>query len=267
MKSKKELIDVLMREFDIEMPEETRKHIDKNFDRYFEDSFIDDLKNTISWKFDAIQYDAESDMEFEKAHENDKVELVKEARVMWFNDSAVPAYWYTENMSEEEISDRLSSYRHQWIKSGAGPVKYPELEQWHELHEWEREFTSEQLEKMERDLECCDTDDAQTLNFLRMMNTPVSMIMYQYPQKIDRILEVTNKFESDNGTRYANIKILLRDGTTCDIRAHASKNGSSAGMEAIGKGFPIMTDQDNKKIEEEVFKDWWGFYTHPKHKI
>lgn len=256
MNNKKELIDLLMKKFDIHMPEKTKKYIGEHFDNYFDDTFFSDLQNTVTWKIEAVQFDAESDMAFEEKHAKDKVELVKEAKVMWFNDNSVPAYWYRDDMTDDEINTILKYYKDRWIKSEIENLKYPELEFWHDIKDWEAEFSEEQLQKMERDLECMDNEDAQELNFARIKNVPVDFVSYHYPIKIMKIVDATDKVKDKNGVMFATVTLLLKDGRTCRVRVHSSKNGSVSGMEAIDGGFPIMTNKDNQKIENEVFSRW-----------
>lgn len=253
-KSRKEIIKDLIDFFEIEITEETMNYLEQHFDEYFDDEFFDELRRHSVWSIDdAIQY-AANELEFIKEHSQDTVTLDKKKKTMSFNGHEVPAYWYEKDMPQEEIDEQLFEYRKMWLYAGLPKYKYPLLEGWQPLKEWEKEYPQEFLQRMEKDLENPNTEDGMTLQVLRGRGLDPHQVIYDYPNKLKKILKIENKDVDKDGFQSADVTVRIYDGSQCKIHIHASKDGSFRGISAIGrKGFPMFTDRDHRIIEREVF--------------
>lgn len=254
--SKEKLIKHLLREFMEPYDEKLASYILDNPDRYFDDEFLDDLKDKVGWIIIEEINRADSDAEYAWKHLNDTVTLDKARGEMHFNDFVTPAYWYRSMMSEEEINRRLSFFKTVW--AGADyrkDLKYPILMSWHDMSEWEAVFGKDYpFNRMERDLECCDTEEAKELYEAYTSGYAVFRIEDIYPYKLKKVVNVKNMWTDDGGDTHADMTLKLRDGTQCTVSVTLSKYGRITGVRALGpKGFPLMTERDNRLIIKEGF--------------
>lgn len=250
---KKKMMEALVKYYTEVLDDDLRNYIMKNRDIYFTDEKLEEIEDKFFGYFSDEIYTAETDFEFIREHENDTVTLDKRKKIMFFNEWAVPAYWYKPGMSKKQVEENISHYKSIWYNLGAGEIHYPLLESWHSLKEWHWEFKDEALARMERDLECCDTEDALILTGMMDMRSSVFLVQQEYPTKIRRIIEIKNQREDDK-EKYADVTLELYDGSICRVCCHRNINGSSHGMTALdNKGFPMMSSRDEKLIAREVF--------------
>ena len=250
---KKKMMEALVKYYTEVLDDDLRNYIMKNRDIYFTDEKLEEIEDKISYLFSDDLFDAETDFDYIKIHKNDTVTLNKRKKIMFFNEWAVPAYWYKPGMSKKQVEENISRYKRIWYDIGADEIHYPLLESWHSLKEWRGEFKDETLAQMERDLECCDTEDALILADMMDMESSVFLVQQEYPTKIRRIIEITNRREDDK-EKYADVTLELYDGSICMVCCHRNINGSSHGMTALdNKGFPMMSSRDEKLIAKEVF--------------
>ncbi|MBQ9154990.1 MAG: hypothetical protein IJ130_14405 [Solobacterium sp.] len=255
MKSRNDTAMILAEYFDPEKMQDAglRLYLEEHIDTYFGNGFFDDLEQHIGWQIDDILCRCEEDMRYDKAHRNDTVRLDQRRRMMLFNDHAVPAYWYEENMDSSEIESQLRAYRMLWKDLDFTEITYPCLETWCPLEEWNRKYSTEMLEKMERDLERHDNEEAEVLYRLYIRHSDVSSIHEYYPFRIREILSIDHRIE-DEKENSADIRLKLYDGSVIAVNVHRDRNGWSHGMTALDpEGFPYMTERDEKLIAEEVF--------------
>lgn len=233
--------------------------IRENPERYFTDETIRNIMYALSSEMRSDIDKAVSDYTFDKEHENNVVRLDRDNKLMFFDDDPMPAYWYKEGMNDKEVEQNLKEYREVWadlnFKEG---VKRPLFELWNKGNGWLRETsffpnTAPFLDKMERDLECADTEEAKALHDAFVLRLVPYAVRDIYPFKIDEILAVENRKVID-GEQAADITMRLTDGSICSITA-TGENGRCLGMSALGeRGFPWMTDRDRALIEKALFE-------------
>lgn len=250
---KKKLAKILLECYGDFDNEKTETYLKDHLEDYFSESFFDDFEGKVKWDIHDLVYAAKRNMDFEEEHVNDTVTLDKRKKMMYFNDNGVPAYWYKPGMSKKEINENLQEYKGIWANADFADFKYPLLETWHPLSEWKKGFTEDMFAKMERDLECEDTDDARNLAAMRWSGNNVWRVQQDYPTKIKKILKIENRRET-NEEKFADITLLLYDDSTCKVEVHTSNTGRFQGMKSLGdRGFPPMTQRDDELIEKEVF--------------
>lgn len=260
---KEKTVKFLLRTFMDPYDESLANYILEHPEDYFDEEFLDDLKDKIEWLVVEEIDRAESAANYEWSHINDNVTLDRTRGEMHFKkgkigykECVVPAYWYRGNMSEEEINRKLSFYKKVWADVDyADDVKYPILMSWHNMREWESTFGKDYpFHKMERDLECCDTEEAKELYEAYTSGYAVFRIEDIYPYKLKKVVNVKNMWTDDGGDTHADMTLKLRDGTQCTVSVTLSKYGRITGMRALGpKGFPLMTERDNRLIIKEGF--------------
>ena len=216
---------------------------------YFDTDFFDELERVRYLIADRLS-SAEKEIGFLKAHENDLVWLDRDTKRMYYNDMPVPAYWYSDDMSDEEVVSQLAGYRRMWLKNGLEPVWYPLLEEWHRLQRWEAEFEPEELRRMEKDLEAPCSEEAKVLRSLFDARVPIEAIRERYPFRIRKILKTENKKRSGTGAS-ADVTCECYDGHI--FRVHIRKDKGLIGISSLdGRGFPYLTDRDEKILMEEL---------------
>ena len=254
-KELRKILEALVRYECKDLDDDLKKHIQKSRNMYFTEETLEDLADTIRIKMADDIYTAEADLDYIDEHKEDAVTLDKRKKVMYFNDQPLPAYWYKPGMRKKEVEYNIDFYRDTWLMMGAGDVTYPLLESWHPLDEWKKDFPEEYFSQMERDLECGDTADAQTLVSMRVCGFSVFQVKEDYPAKIRKILEITNRHKKGDVV-YADLTLDLYNGSTRKVRCHKNRSGSSFGIESIdGKGFPMMTRKDDDLIAKALFED------------
>ena len=254
----KNLIEVFGEDFS----DELKKYVLKNTDYYLNEDKMNNLRYIIR---DTL-YDAENDLDYQEQHKDDKVTLNRRTKMMYFNKMPLPAYWYKPGMSKKEVDAHLEEYRDLWEDLEFGEIQYPMMETWHSLNEWNHEYSLDEIREMEETLEKNDTDSAHLLTELRMYRTPVYNLRHRYPIKIKEIIK-TDNYRIDDDELCADMDLLLFNNEICPIIARYSIKGHSHGMTARGKkGFPSMTDDDEKLVEETFFRTILGKKVYEKNK-
>ena len=254
-KNRKEIIKDLVDFFRIEVSDEEMNYIDQHFDEYFNNNFFKELFSSYAGRIEDIIAYAKYELDILKETEKNSVTFNPEKRTISFDGNEVPAYWYEKGMSDEQIREFLRKYKNMWIEAGFPVYKYPMLEEWYPLYAWEKEFSEDVLRHMERDLENPKSEDAKILIKLFLQKVAPDYVVYEYPSNIQKIIKIENETVDENGTRYADITMKIRDNKQRKVRVFATSDGSFRGMTALNhKGFPVMTSRDIRIIEKEVFK-------------
>lgn len=250
---KRKLIDAFLTFFDFTPSEEVMARIDTDLEDVLDSDFFEDIDLRFKWRLEDALDAISQKIEFEEEHKNDIVTLNQKKKIMYFNSHGVPAYWYSKDMTDDEIAYELSQYRRLWFDSGFVKFKYPLLETWASLDLWETYYKNPaDLQRMEKELERGDTDQARKLQSLRDCGFNIGRLYKVYPDKIKSIHNIHNR-STVNNEDAADITLELYNGENCDVRVRANKWGI-IGMTALGpRGFPCMTDSDNQMIIKEVF--------------
>ena len=260
----KNLVKALVKLFGEDFPEETCNYLINNAEEYIsEDS---EVYENIRYIARDLLYKAEDDLEYDKLAEKNTVSLDRKTKTMYFNEIALPAYWYHPGMKTSEVNAKLKEYHNLWRTLDFDDVKYPEMEAWHSLDDWLHDYTEEEIKAMEKTLERNDTDEAILLNDLKDMGMSVYALKDHYPVKIDTVESVDN-YRIVDKELCGDATLSLFNGETCKVSMHYSINGHSEGMSALGKkGFPYMTDIDRKILEEAFFSNILGEKEYNLHK-
>ena len=265
--------DINSDQLDVELSEEfvnetTEAALQKLFntdtDEYFTASFFTNNNGPLIFFIENQIEDLVLDRYWEYTedlkHRDDVLELDRETGTMKFNNDSVPAYWYNPEMSEDEIAGHLKEYRKIWSGLGYGEVRYPVLESFGKLFELEEYGVSETLlKKMERDLECLDTDEAQRLFQMMVSDKSPFDILEEYPDKLKDVLVyryLGTKPESFyHGYEFYLIDLILKDGGSVQVEVGVIGNNVRS-VSAVGaKGFPILTPGDEELIIKRIKKD------------
>lgn len=192
--------------------------------------------------------------EYEQEHINDVLRFDKETTTMFFNETALPAYWYNKGMSEEKIEETLKEYRSYWADLGyKSNIRYPIIEILGKLDELKQENVGEQLlERMEKDLERLDTDEAIGLYHMMTDDQSIRWILEKYPDKLkDAVIKGyigEGTVQWDIGLKFFLVDLILKDGEIVPVRLGINGRGIRS-TTAIGeRGFPRMTDADEAII-------------------
>lgn len=238
---------------------EILEYIDNNYDSYIDEleAAYDILDGVLDDAIDAI----ETHKSYTQALANHVLTFDKETQTFIFDDHKYPAYWYRPGMETNLINENLELYRE--ILHENPNAKYPLLEAYYPLKEWERElrwFLPEQnppgiLAKMEKDLESREGEDGETIYAVLSSGGSIRTLFNEYPRKLKKIVKVVEKHE-ENGLDIAILILKTRSNRQCTVEVSFTKDGSFRGMTALGRnGFPMFVEDDLKQIWQEVFNN------------
>ena len=228
------------------------QYLTERIDSYFDYSFFRDLEEKIKWKVDDSLSSARNDYDFmsESSH---PVSLVPEEKVMRFGEYSVPAHWYKDGIQKKEIDDTLLRYKRIWERTGYGEMFYPLLQDWYPLEPWREKYSEPLLTRMEIDLESGSTKEAMRLYYLYSRRAGMREIDRVYPNKIKRIISISNRSGSGEEIT-ADLHLLLYDGRECSVRVGTDSQGRLCSTTALtAPGFPLFTDQDDELIQQALF--------------
>ena len=227
------------------------KYLTERLDSYFDYSFYREMEEKLKWKVDDSLQSARNDYDFmtESSH---PVSVVPAEKIMRFGNYSVPAYWYKDGMSKKEIDDTLLRYKRIWENNGYDEMVYPLLQDWYPLHKWRDKYSEPLLAKMEIDLEAGTSKEAMRLYYLYSRRADMWEIDRVYPDKIKRILSISNRSGSGKEIT-ADIQLLLFNGRECSIRVGTDSQGRHCSTTALtAPGFPQFTDQDDELIQQAL---------------
>lgn len=253
MMKETELILQLVKYFDPNTCDDSAfmQYMTERLDSYFDYSFYREMEETLKWKVNDSLQSARNDYDFmtESSH---PVSVVQEEKTMRFGNYSVPAYWYKDGMPKKEIDDTLLRYKRIWENTGYDEMVYPLLQDWYPLHEWRDEYSEPLLAKMEIDLESGTSKEAIRLYCLYSRRADMWEIDRVYPDKIKRILSISNRSGSGK-ERTAELHLLLYDGRECSVRVGTDSQGRHCSTTALtSPGFPMFTDQDDELIQQAL---------------
>lgn len=231
-----------------------KQYLKERIESYFDYSFFREMEETLKWKVDDSLQKARNDYDFltESSH---PVSVEPAEKTMRFGEYTVPAYWYKDGMPKKEIDDTLLHYKRIWENTGYDEMVYPLLQDWYPLHEWRDEYSEPLLAKMEIDLESGTSKEAMRLYCLYSRRADMWEIDRVYPDKIKRILSISNRSGSGK-ERTAELHLLLYDGRECSVRVGTDSQGRHCSTTALtSPGFPMFTDQDDVLIQQALFED------------
>ena len=172
---------------------------------------------------------------------------------MRFGEYSVPAHWYKDGIQKKEIDDALLRYKRIWERTGYGEMIYPLLQDWHPLELWREKYSEPLLTRMEIDLESGSTKEAMRLYYLYSRRAGMREIDRVYPNKIKRIVSISNRSGSGKEIT-ADLHLLLNDGRECSVRVGTDSQGRLCSTTALtAPGFPMFTDQDDDLIQQALF--------------
>ena len=252
----KESILKLLRSLPESTPESTQ-YISENFEdfEYELESIYARLLDVVEEAQDVVT----AQEQYRKDLEKHSISLDKDNRIMFFDGQQYPAYWYKKGMSQEEIDEKLDMYKE--ILHDNPKARYPLLEIHHSLKDWKDEIqfhlrgteNERLLEKMEKDLESREGEDAQKLYDLLYSDCSFYELFDKYPRKLKKIVKVISTGE-ENGLKIATLVLKTTDGKQCTVEVEFTPNGTFRGMKAIGRnGFPLFVEDDYSQIWQEVF--------------
>ena len=250
----KDLILQLVKYFDHKACDDAAfmQYLSERIESYFDYSFFRDLEEKIKWKVDDSLQSARNDYDFmsESSH---PISLAPEEKVMRFGEYSVPAHWYKDGIQKKEIDDALLRYKRIWERTGYGEMIYPLLQDWHPLELWREKYSEPLLTRMEIDLESGSTKEAMRLYYLYSRRAGMREIDRVYPNKIKRIVSISNRSGSGKEIT-ADLHLLLYDGRKCSVRVGTDSQGRLCSTTALtAPGFPMFTDQDDDLIQQALF--------------
>ena len=250
----KELILQLLKYYDPDACEDPAfmQYLTERIETYFDHSFFWELEETIKWKVEDSIQSARNDYEFisESSH---SVTLIPDEKLMRFGDYNVPAYWYKGGMQKKDIDDELLRYKRIWEKNGYGEMAYPLLQDWYPIDIWRKYYSETFLTRMEGDLEAGTSKEAMRLYYLYSRRASMRENERSYPDKIKRIITISNRSESGKEIT-ADLHLLLYDDKECSVRVKTNRHGNLCSTTALTKpGFPLFTDHDEEMIQQALF--------------
>ena len=256
-------------EFHLDLPETTVKDIqdsvydylmsrDSTSDDYLPFYYYDSGKPYLLALIEHLSYDIIrcelGDFEYQLEHENESLVLDQQNKQMLYNGTAVPAYWYNEDMTQKEIDDHLKEYRSLWADAQFEEITYPVLQGMHVLRKLQKDgrITEKLLQKMESDLERMETEEARALYDMLQNNVTIYTLLDNYPDKLTDVSDITfigkgvDKFRPD-GSMYETT-LVLKDGEKVPVKLIVDRR-SICSMTSLGeRGFPMLTKNDEKLI-------------------
>ena len=256
-------------EFHLDLPETTVKDIqdrvydylmsrDSTSDDYLPFYYYDSGKPYLLALIEHLSYDIIrcelGDFEYQLEHENESLVLDQQNKQMLYNGTAVPAYWYNEDMTQKEIDDHLKEYRSLWADAQFEEITYPVLQGMHVLRKLQKDgrITEKLLQKMESDLERMETEEARALYDMLQNNVTIYTLLDNYPDKLTDVSDITfigkgvDKFCPD-GSMYETT-LVLKDGEKVPVKLIVDRR-SICSMTSLGeRGFPMLTKNDEKLI-------------------
>ena len=158
----------------------------------------------------------------------------------------------TLGMQKKEIDYILLRYKRIWEKTGYGEIVYPLLQDWHPLDIWREAYSEPLLVRMECDLEAGTSNEAMKLYYQYSRRASLRGIDRVYPNKIKRILEISNRTGTGKEIT-ADLHLLLYDGRECYVRVGTDSHGRHCSTTTLTEqGFPLLTDHDGELIEEAL---------------
>lgn len=230
------------------------QYLKERIESYFDYSFFREMEETLKWKVDDSLQKARNDYDFmtESSH---PVSVEPADNTMHFGEYTVPAYWYKDGMPQKEIDDIILRYKRIWEKSGFGEMIYPLIQDWHSLDLWKENYSEPFLARMEEDLESGTSKEAMRLYYLYSRRAAMYEIDRVYPNKIKRIISVSNKVGSGKKIT-ADLQLLLHNGEECSVRVGTDSQGRHCSTTALtAPGFPLFTDLDDVLIQQALFED------------
>ena len=118
---------------------------------------------------------------------------------------------------------------------------------------WREKYSEPLLTRMEIDLESGSTKEAMRLYYLYSRRAGMREIDRVYPNKIKRIISISNRSGSGKEIT-ADFRLLLYDGRECSVRVGTDSQGRLCSTTALtAPGFPLFTDQDDELIQQALF--------------
>lgn len=227
------------------------QYLMERLESYFDYSFFREMEETLKWKVEDNLQNAWNDYNFitESSH---PVSVEPAEKTMCFGKYTVPAYWYKDGMPQKEIDETILRYKRIWENTGYDEMVYPLLQDWHSLKLWRENYSEPFLARMEKDLESGTSKEALKLYYLYSRRVGMYEIDRVYPNKIKRIISISNKVGSGKKIT-ADLQLLLHNGQECSVRVGTDSQGRHCSTTALSApGFPLFTDQDDELIQQAL---------------